>query len=141
MATAELRVPIDASADTVWGVLAGPDVEKIIVGLYAKKAEFENEGEDTILKTTLLDGSVIREQIELIDNDNRCLKYRVVDPGPLPYENYRGQLQVIPIGSGACEAFFQCRYEPVGMSEAESNQYWRDHNTEVMEKVKEYLGV
>ena len=141
MASAELNVRVEAPADQVWGVFSGPDMEKIIVGLYAQKVEFSGEGEGAVLTTTLLNGNILKEQIESIDVEQRCLRYRVLESGSYPYHNYHGQMQVIPCGSDACEVSMKCNYEPVGVTEEESNNIWLNHNKKVMARVKKFLGV
>lgn len=138
MANAELGMLIDAPADKVWQIIAGPKLEELITSLYADKTEFEGSGEGAILTTTLKTGGTVRERIESIDNEERSLKYRVIDNGPWPYTNYHGEMRVTPSGRDACSVSFQCSFVPVGMEEEQSRRFWLEHNKAVINKLEQF---
>ncbi len=141
MANAELGMRIEASVDRVWAFLTGPELGELLTSVYAEKAEFEQTEKGLVVTTTLKDGGgIVRERIESRDDENKCMRYHVLDYGPLPYTNYHGEMRVMPSGENACHLSFQCSYIPVGMPAEQSNQFWLEHNTEVMEKIQEILA-
>lgn len=142
MASVGLDIHIEASASKVWQVLLGAEREKFITTVFAEKVEFDGHGEGQVATYTLKNGAgIVREQIEYLDNDQRCVKYRVIDRGPLPYEDYQGELNVTENGSDACDISIRVTYIPVGMKEKDSNQFWLDQNNGFMLGLKTYLGV
>jgi hypothetical protein len=141
MANEELAVRFAASADTVWSTLTGPDMVKLLLDTYAAKVEVDGAGPGAgaTFVTTLQRGGVVRERIESVDNEERCMKYRVLDAGPLPYANYRGEARVQPCGPDACVVSFQCSFVPVDLTAADARQYWLDHNRKVLETLRKFV--
>jgi len=140
MANVELAMRIPASADRVWSVFAGPDMVKLLLEAYAVNVEVESGEQGTIFTTTLRDGGQVREQILSVDNDERCMSYRVLDPGPMPYANYRGEARIQPAGSGACVVSLQCSFIPVDMSEEEAREFWLAHNRHVLATLRDFIA-
>jgi len=141
MAHEELALRFSASADRVWSALTGPDMVQLLLDTYAAKVEMDagGPGVGATLVTTLRSGGVVRERIEHIDPAERCMKYRVLDAGPLPYANYRGEARVQPCGTDACVVSFQCSFVPVDVSEAEARKHWLDHNRKVMGTLRKFV--
>lgn len=139
MVHADLAMRFNASADRVWGVLTGPEMVPLLLESYAEKVEFESTGNRPVFVTTLRGGGVIRERLELVDHEERHLKYRVLDAGPLPYANYTGEAHVQPCGDKACVLSFQCRFIAVEVSEAEALRHWTEHNREVMATLRKFV--
>ena len=141
MANAELAMRFAASADKVWGTLTGPDMVKLLLETYAEKVEVDvgAPASGATFVTTLRSGGVVRERMESLDNEERCMKYRVLDAGPLPYANYRGEARVQPNGPDACVVSFQCSFIPVAMTEADARQYWLEHNRKVMGTLRTFV--
>lgn len=148
MANAETAKRIEAPAERVWALLSGAEmIEEIVPGIYGEKAEFDRPGRGAkeagagaILTTTLKDGKgIIRERIEEVNDEERCLKYRVLDVGPFPYANYQGEIRVTFSGTDACIVSFQCSYVPVGVPEDESRLVWLENNNNVLEGINKYL--
>jgi hypothetical protein len=141
MASAEIAKRIEAPADTVWAILAGRDIIELITGLYGEEVKYEGSGKGAVLTTTLKDGrGVIQERIEHLDDDERCLKYRVIDVGPFPFANYMGEIRVTLSGPHACNVSFQSTYVPVGMSEEDSRAVWLENNRNMLEKLNEFVS-
>ena len=141
MANVELATRIAASADKVWATFAGPEMVQLLLECYAAKVEVETDetaGVATFV-TTLRSGGVLRERMESLDHAERCMKYRVLDAGPLPYANYRGEARVQPCGTDACVVSFQCSFIPVDASEHDARQHWLDHNHKVLETLREFV--
>jgi hypothetical protein len=141
MAYAELSMRFAASADRVWSALTGAELIPVLLATYAANIEIDGgaPGAGAILVTTLSKGGTVREKIESIDNDERCMKYRVLDAGPLPYANYRGEARVQPAGPNGAVVSFQCNFVPVDLSEADARKYWTDHNTKVLNALRAVL--
>jgi hypothetical protein len=141
MANNELAMRFAAPADRLWTALTGPELLQLILETYASKVEIDTSapGAGTVVVTTLRDGGTIRERMESLDPDERCMRYRVLDAGPLPYANYRGEARVQPCGPDACVVSFQCSFVPVDMSEAAAKQYWLDHNLHVLSELKQRI--
>ena len=138
MAYAELSMRFKASADRVWKALTGAELIPVLLDTYAANIEIEGgaPGAGALLVTTLRKGGTVRERIESIDEQERCMKYRVLDAGPLPYANYRGEARVQPSGPDGAVVSFQCNFVPVDLSEADARQYWTDHNTKVLNALR-----
>jgi Polyketide cyclase / dehydrase and lipid transport len=141
MANAELAMRIAAPADRVFAALTGPELMQLMLATYAEKVEIDSAapGAGTVVVTTLRKGGVVRERVESIDPDERCMRYRVLDAGPLPYANYRGEARVQSCGPEACVVCFQCSFVPVDVTAAEAQQYWLDHNREVLTALRAVL--
>ena len=52
------------------------------------------------------DGAPLREVLESCDSAEMRLRYRIVDPAPMPIENYRGEVCVLPVSAGSCMVQF-----------------------------------
>jgi hypothetical protein len=139
MVHADLAMRFNAPADRVWTVLTGPEMVPLLLESYAEKVEFESTGTRPVFVTTLRSGGVIRERLELVDQEERHLQYRVLDAGPLPYANYTGEGRVQPCGDKACVLSFQCRFIAVEVSEAEALDHWTEHNRHVMATLRKFV--
>jgi hypothetical protein len=142
MVNVDLAMRFAASADKVWGTLTGPDMVKLLLDTYAEKVEVDvgaGPATGATFVTTLRSGGVVRERIESVDNDERSMRYRVLDAGPLPYAHYRGEARVQPCGPDACVLSFQCSFIAVESSEVDARQYWLDHNREVMAHLRKFV--
>jgi len=138
MAHAELAMRFQVSAERAWKALTGPELIPVLLATYAASIEVDGgvPGVGAILVTTLRNGGTVRERIESIDDAERCMTYRVLDAGPLPYANYRGEARVLPAGPDGAVVCFQCSFVPVDLSEAEACQYWLDHNRKVLSALR-----
>lgn len=131
----------NVSADKVWATLSGPDMVRLLIESYAEKVEVDVGGpaDGATFVTTLRRGGVVRERVESVDHEARCMKYRVLDAGPLPYANYRGEARVQPCGPDACVLSFQCSFIAVETSESEALRYWTEHNRNVMGTLRKFV--
>lgn len=141
MAYVELGMRIEASADRVWAFLTGPELGELITRVYAEKVEFTETEKGLVATTTLKDGGgVIRERIVSQDNEEKCMKYEVLDYGPLPYAHYQGETRVMPSGANSCHLSLQSSFVPVGIPAEECKRFWLEHNTEFFGKLNEALA-
>ncbi len=60
-------------------------------------------------------GAPLREVLESSNPTTMCLRYRIVDPAPMPVENYRGQVRVEPLTASSCVVKFESECTPNGM--------------------------
>jgi hypothetical protein len=140
MAYAEIARHIEAPADRVWEILSGKEIIKLITSIYGDKVDYQGSGQGAVLRTTLKGGKgAIRERIEYISDEERCLKYRVLDVGPFPFANYQGEIRVTESGPDACNVSFQTNYVPVGIPEQESNVIWLENNKNMLEGLNKYV--
>lgn len=148
MVNADTAKRIEAPADRVWQILTGKEMIELITSIYGESAVFDNgaegpaaAGAGAILTTTLKDGKgTIRERIEDIDDGERCMKYRVIDVGPFPFADYRGQMSVTPSGPDACNVVFMTSFVSVGVPEAESTQVWLGNNNNMLEGLSKFAA-
>lgn len=148
MVNADTAKRIEAPADRVWKILTGKEMVELITSIYGESAVFDNGAEGpaaagvgAILTTTLKDSrGTIRERIEGIDDVERCMKYRVIDVGPFPYADYKGQMSVTPSGPDACNVVFMTSFVPVGLPEDESTQIWLDNNNNMLEGLSKFVA-
>ncbi|WP_417594650.1 SRPBCC family protein [Parasphingorhabdus sp.] len=141
MANAETAKRIEAPADRVWEIISGDEMRTLILTLYGESADFEGSGQGAVLTTVLKDGrGTIRERIELIDDEARCLQYRVLDVGPFPYANYRGEIRVTPSGPDACNVSFQTSFIPVEVTAEEGISGWLETNNNMLKTLSEYVS-
>lgn len=142
MPSVELAGRIEAPAEDIWEVMVGSGKEELLTTLYADKVEMDGDGAGSIVTTTLKAGAgVIKEQILESNPEDMVLRYQLVDSGPLPYGNYRGQIRIIPSGNNACTVTFECHFVPVGIDSEIATKVWREHNSEVLEFLaKRYSG-
>jgi len=143
MAHAELAMRLTAPADRVWDVLTGPEIVRIILDEYAADVQVAGDGPPgagSVLVTTLREGGVVRERVEAVDHEERSMRYRVLDAGPLPYANYRGEARVQPCGDDACVVSFACSFIPVDSTEADATRHWLDHNRQVLAALSRFVA-
>ena len=67
--------------------------------------------------------------------------YSVIERGPLPFADYRGQIDVTADGPDACVLKLQADYSPDGMSEQESIDLYLQNNHAGIAKMKVLLGI
>lgn len=141
MAYAETARRVEATAERAWEIISGNEMTVLIMQLYGETAEFEGSGQGSILTTVLKDNrGTIRERIELLDHEERCLKYRVLDVGPFPYANYNGEIRVTRAGPSACNVSFQTNFVPVGVSTEEGIAAWLEVNNSMLELMAQYVS-
>lgn len=113
MAHAELAVQIPTSADNVWALLSGPDFRALITSLYAESISVLDTASGMEMTTVLRDGrGTVKERVEKIDNSEKVLRYRLLESGPMPYANYRGEMRVTHADNNNCYLSFECDFIP-----------------------------
>ena len=105
-ASHEATLPHPAAA--VWRYFHWPNLALMQPGgFFADIAYGDQRPVSGATRTILLggghgDGTPLREILESSDTAAMCLRYRIVDPAPMPVEGYRGEVKVQPIDDSNC---------------------------------------
>lgn len=142
MTHVEIEERIEASAEAVWDCLLGSRSAELAIGIYAESVEIDGEGVGSIRTSQLLGGAgTIRERIDQLDEAGFLCRYSVVDRGPLPFADYRGQIKLTPEGADACVVKLEADFTPAGMSEQDSVDLYLSNNHGAIAKIREFLGL
>ena len=95
-------------AAAVWRYFDWPNLELMRTGGFFAEIEY-GEREPISGATRLIrlgsgpgNGGAIREVLELSDSTTMQLRYRILDPSPMPIEQYRGEVRVRPTDASNC---------------------------------------
>lgn len=93
MVTVAEKVTLDASSEDVWALIGG------FGALHAwhpavAACDTEQDGDASLRRLTLADGSKIVERLTAHDDTARSYTYTILDAGPLPVRNYRSTIAV-----------------------------------------------
>jgi len=101
MASVEEHVRIPAPADEVWAIVR--DFGSIADWTPPiTDATLDGEGVGAERTLTLADGGQVVERLEALDENDRTLRYTIVD-GPLPVTGYEGTFSVTAVDDSTCE--------------------------------------
>ncbi len=142
MTHVEIEQRIEAAAELVWDCYLGSRSEELAIGVYAESIVIEGSGAGSVRVSQLLGGAgVIRERIDVLDDKNMVCHYSVIERGPLPYGDYRGQINVTPQGPDACILKLQADFTPIGMTEEESTELYMQNNLQGIARMKTLIGI
>jgi len=143
MTHVEIEERINAPAEDVWDCYLGSRAEELAVGVYAESITTEGQGIGSVRTSILLNGEgVVKERIDEFDEQTLHCGYSVIDPGPMPFSNYRGQIDVTRDGPNACFLKLQADYlPPAGVTEQESIDLYLQNNKGGIAKLKVLLGL
>src|SRR4051812_46490750 len=116
MAHVHMEGEIDATPDKVWTVVG--DFAGFVKVLGAP-VELEGEGVGS-RRTIALGSHSIVERLEELDDGRRRISYSILEPGPLPVQNYRATMQLSPAGESRSTLAWWSDFEPLGVSEEEA---------------------
>ncbi len=139
-ASHEATLPYPAAA--VWRYFHWPNLALMQPGgFFADIAYGDQRPVSGATRTILLggghgDGTPLREILESSDPTSMCLRYRIVDPAPMPVEGYRGEVKVQPIDGANCTVSFSCECVPKDM-DAET---WRETYKAMQQVSIEFIG-
>lgn len=117
MASVKVTRDIDAPAAKVWAALSDFNgLPKFAKGITESAVEGDGVGAVRTIKT--VDGRTIKERLEKLDADGMALCYSIVEP-PMPFDNYRATIVVIPAGENACQVQWGSTFEATQAPEAD----------------------
>lgn len=109
MASVSEYIRISAAPDAVWATLRDfGSIDEYVPSITS--ADLSGEGVGAERTLTLADGGVVVERLDARNDDNRTLRYSIVD-APLPVANYEGRLSVDAIDDGTCEVTWASTFE------------------------------
>lgn len=122
MVNVKTKCDFDASANSVWNLIAGfntlPDYHEAIA-----KSELKKGGAERHLSMTVeAGGGTVVERLVRYDDETREFSYRIIDliDCPLPFENYQAFVKVIETGPDTCCVHWGGQFESVGLSDHEA---------------------
>jgi uncharacterized protein YndB with AHSA1/START domain len=138
MASVDMSVSLNASAEQVWNVVRGFDALPRWHPAVARSDE-TREGGKTLRKLTLHGGGEIVEELERHSDGTRSYSYTILH-SPLPVAGYRSELSVRDEGVGRCKVHWSCTFEPSGGSEADATTAIRGVYQAGFENLKKMFG-
>lgn len=133
---------VNAPAAAVWDCYLGSRAEELAIGVYAESIVTEGSGVGSVRVSKLLGGAgTLRERIDDLDEKNFLCRYSVIDRGPMPFADYKGQVKITPTGPDSCILKLQADFVAVGVSEQQSIAMYLDNNLKGIAKMKMLLGV
>ena len=132
--------PVDASADTVWKILADLGNREFVKG-FCRAVRVTGSGFGAVRTFDLFDeagGGSVSDRIEQFDPESRCYGYRVFDIGPLPFADYVGSFRIAAAGPKRCVVIYHAQFLPVGDAPASLGHEMIRRNFEfVMTRLRE----
>ncbi len=107
MATSQIRIEIDASADDTWEVVGNfGGVQAFVPGII--EVDVENSHTRTL---RLEGGGVVREELLGLSAQRRTLTYAITE-SPFPLKDYTATMSVQPLDDGRCIFAWTATYQP-----------------------------
>ncbi len=123
MSEISVRKEVRHATDAVWtAVRTFGGVEAWIPMIAASEVEGQGAGATRVCTTG--DGGRLVERLEELDDDAKRLAYSIVD-SPLPVQNYRSTMSVLPAGTGSL-VVWNASFDVVGAEPAEVESMMRD---------------
>ena len=127
MVRIERAVRIASPAATAWRVLGDFSATEIAAGI-CSRIEVDGAGIGAV-RTMYIAGTwgdgytggaevYVKERLESYDEEERCMTYRLVDAGPLPFADYLGSARLVCAGPDRCIAVMTSAFVPVEMDDA-----------------------
>ena len=102
-----MRIPVPASV--AWEILGDFSLRDIADGI-CTRVEVEGTGIGAV-RTMYIAGTwgdgytggaevCVKERLESRDDAERCMTYRMIDAGPVPFADYLGTARIVPAGPG-----------------------------------------
>jgi hypothetical protein len=127
MVRIERAVRIAAPAATAWRVLGDFSAAEIAAGI-CSRIEVDGSGIGAV-RTMYIAGTwgdgytggaevYVKERLESYDDSERCMTYRLIAAGPLPFADYLGSARLVCAGPDRCIAVMTSAFVPVEMDDA-----------------------
>jgi mxaD protein len=118
MAEFEKSAEFEVSAESLWGRLRNFGDVSWLPG--APEPVFEGEGPGMIRSVVIPPLPTAREQLDVIDDEARIVRYHIVDGNPMPVRDYEASMQIEDLGDGRSRLIWRSQWEPDGVSEEEA---------------------
>lgn len=117
MAKVSMSRDLSASADIVWEIVGKfSAIDSWLPPIASCEADGDAVGD--MRKLTTVDGAVVHERLDSIDDDARTYSYLITD-SPLPLSDYRATISVAEGDGGFSVIHWSSEFEPVGAPEAD----------------------
>jgi len=120
MSEFQIEGDIEISVDALWGAIRDFGNVSWLPG----DPDFESEGEGAGMIRTIRTGPLptVREQLHEIDEENRLIRYAVIEGNPMPVRDYVGTMQAIDLGGERSRLVWSSTWEPDGISEEDATK-------------------
>jgi uncharacterized protein YndB with AHSA1/START domain len=118
MASVDMAITLNASAQRVWDLIGGFDALPRWLPPVAT-SEARKDGGATLRHLSLHGGGLVVERLEQHDEHARRYSYTILS-APLPIADYRAELSVSEEGPQRCRVHWSSHFEPKGASEADA---------------------
>jgi len=120
MSEFQIEGDIEISVDALWGAIRDFGNVSWLPG----DPDFESEGEGVGMIRTIRTGPLptVREQLHEIDEENRLIRYAVIEGNPMPVRDYVGTMQAIDLGGERSRLVWSSTWEPDGISEEDATK-------------------
>jgi len=127
---------VEAAADAVWPYFDWPNLERMLAGGFFRSVVYRDRTPIAGARRTIeTDIGRLEEELVACDVRDRTLRYRILDPAPLPLASYRGTVIVEPIGAQRCRVRFESACELSGLDASA----WRTHYCEMQRAHLAYI--
>ena len=117
MAKVSMSRDLSASTGVVWEIVGKfSAIDSWLPPIASCEAGGDTVGD--MRKLTTVDGAVVHECLDSIDDDARTYSYSITD-SPLPLSDYRATISVAEGDDGFSVIHWSSEFEPVGAPEAE----------------------
>lgn len=132
---------IDADARAVWRFIDWPNMELMCSGGFFTQVEFQESRPlvGATRRLILSGGSSIVERLEAYDDQAYHLAYRILDSGDMPVADYQGEVRISACGESACFLKFSSNCSPVGLTEAEWSDTYRNMQSAFANFIKQQI--
>ncbi|HYC01508.1 MAG TPA: SRPBCC family protein [Candidatus Limnocylindrales bacterium] len=121
MGGARLSQRIGAPAAQVWNLVRWENEAALVESGAFVRVEYDERRAVAGATRALVcaDGAAVRERLESVFADEMRYVYRVVEPGPMPLDEYVGEACVEAVDDDSCRLTVSCTFETSGVTDEE----------------------
>jgi hypothetical protein len=144
--SASYEASLDLPAAAVWRYFDWPNLALMLPGGFFADVVYDDQRAVAGASRTIVlgagngDGTPLREVLESCDGDAMQLRYRILDPAPMPIERYRGAVRVLPTGDASCAVQFSSDCTLNGIDAATWRETYRAMQQANLEFIARSLG-